>query len=176
MRLAELSVHRPVFATVISLLLVIFGLVSLSQLPVREFPDVDRPVVSVSTRYVGASAAVIETRITQVLEDSVAGIEGILKIESDSVDERSDIRIEFDVARDIDAAANDVRDRVARVLSALPEEAASPEVVKADSNAEPVMILALNSSVMTSLELTDSGGAISYMFFKSAASLSSEDS
>ncbi len=155
MRLAELSVRRPVFATVISLLLVIFGLVSLSQLPVREFPDVDRPVVSVSTRYVGASAAVIETRITQVLEDSVAGIEGILKIESDSVDERSDIRIEFDVARDIDAAANDVRDRVARVLSALPEEAASPEVVKADSNAEPVMILALNSSVMTSLELTD---------------------
>jgi multidrug efflux pump len=154
-RIAEVSVRRPVFATVISLLLIIFGLVSLSRLPVREFPDVDRPVVSISTRYVGASADVIESRVTQVIEDSIAGIEGILKIESDSADERSDVRIEFDVTRDVDAAANDVRDRVARVLAALPDEAAAPQIVKADSNAEPVMIIAVNSDSMSSLELTD---------------------
>jgi multidrug efflux pump len=154
-RIAEVSVRRPVFATVISLLLVIFGLVSLARLPVREFPDVDRPVVSVTTRYVGASADVIESRVTQVIENSIAGIEGILKIESDSVDERSDVRIEFDVTRDIDAAANDVRDRVARSLARLPPEALAPQVVKADSNAEPVMILALGAQDMSSLEVTD---------------------
>ncbi len=97
MKLSELSVRRPVFATVISLLLIIFGLVSLQRLAVREYPDIDRPVVSITTTYTGASAAVIETKITQVIEDSIAGIEGILKIESDSEDERSQVRIEFDV-------------------------------------------------------------------------------
>ena len=113
MRIAEVSVRRPVFATVISLLLVIFGMTSLQRLSVREYPDIDRPVVSITINYNGASAAVIETKITQVVEDSIAGIEGIVKIESDSEDERSQVRIEFDVNRDVDAAANDVRDRVA---------------------------------------------------------------
>ena len=117
MRISEISVRRPVFATVISLLLVIFGLVSLDRLAIREYPDIDRPVVSVTTNYVGASAPVIETKITQVIEDSIAGIEGILKIESESEDERSQVRIEFDVNRDVDAAANDVRDRVSREKS-----------------------------------------------------------
>ncbi len=121
MKLSELSVRRPVFATVISLLLIIFGLVSLQRLAVREYPDIDRPVVSITTTYTGASSAVIETKITQVIEDSIAGIEGILKIESDSEDERSSVRIEFDIDREIDGAANDVRDRVARVLGNLPE-------------------------------------------------------
>ena len=85
MRIAEISVRRPVLATVISLLLVIFGLVALRQLPIREYPDVNRPVVTVSTRYVGASASVIETRVTQTIEDAVSGIEGMLKIDSSSV-------------------------------------------------------------------------------------------
>src|SRR5215510_6877059 len=116
MRISELSVRRPVFATVLSMMLVIFGLVSLQRLSVREYPDIDRPTVTITTAYRGASAAIIETKITQIIEDSVAGIEGILKIESDSEDERSQVRIEFDVNRDVDAAANDVRDRVARVL------------------------------------------------------------
>ena len=147
--------RRPVFATVLSLLLVIFGIVSLERLPVREYPDIDRPVVSITTTYNGASAAVIETKITQVIEDSIAGIEGVLKIESDSQDERSQVRIEFDISRDIDAAANDVRDRVSRVLAGLPNEADPPQIVKADANADAVVNLGFSSESMSMLELTD---------------------
>src|SRR3990170_2460258 len=155
MRISEVSVRRPVFATVISLLLIIIGLVSLQRLSIREYPDIDRPVVSVTTNYSGASAPVIETKITQVIEDSIAGIEGILKIESESQDERSSVRIEFDVDREIDGAANDVRDRVARVVGNLPEEADPPEVLKADASADPVMWLNFNSDSMPVLEITD---------------------
>ncbi len=155
MRISEISVRRPVFATVISLLLLIFGLVSLERLPIREYPDIDRPVVSVTTRYVGASAPVIETKITQVVEDSIAGIEGILKIESESEDERSQVRIEFDVSRNIDSAANDVRDRVSRILNDLPEEADPPEIIKADASADPVMFISFSSDAMSMLEITD---------------------
>ena len=115
MKLSELSVRRPVFATVMSMLLVIFGIVSLQRLPIREYPDIERPVISITTNYKGASAPVIETKISQIIEDSISGIEGIIKVESDSEDERSQVRIEFDVSRDVDAAANDVRDRVARI-------------------------------------------------------------
>src|SRR3970282_2661280 len=132
MLISEISVRRPVFATVLSLLLVIFGIVSLQRLSVREYPDIDRPVVTITTTYNGASAAVIETKITQVIEDSIAGIEGVLKIESDSQDERSQVRIEFDISRDIDAAANDVRDRVSRVLAGLPNEPDPPQMAKAE--------------------------------------------
>src|SRR5512134_2415586 len=155
MRISELSVRRPVFATVLSMLLVIFGIVSLQRLSVREYPDIDRPTVSITTAYRGASAAIIETKITQVIEDSVAGIEGILKIESDSEDERSQVRIEFDVNRDVDAAANDVRDRIARVLRGLPPEADPPQIVKADANADSVVTLAFSSDTIPMLELTD---------------------
>ena len=149
MRISELSVRRPVFATVISLLLVILGLVSLQRLAIREYPDIDRPVGSVTTRYTGASAPVIETKITQVIEDSIAGIEGILKIESESEDERSQVRIEFDVSREIDGAANDVRDRVARVAGDLPEEADPPEIIKADASADPVMFINFSADSMS---------------------------
>jgi multidrug efflux pump len=155
MQISELSVRRPVFATVISLMLVILGLVSLQRLSIREYPDIDRPVVSVTTRYIGASAQVIETKITQVIEDSIAGIEGILKIESDSDDERSQVRIEFDVSREIDGATNDVRDRVSRVLGSLPPEADPPEVIKADASAEPIMFITFSSDSMSLLEVTD---------------------
>src|SRR5688572_26276473 len=155
MRISALSVRRPVFATVLSMLLVIFGIVSLQRLSVREYPDIDRPTVSITTAYRGASAAIIETKITQVIEDSVAGIEGILKIESDSEDERSQVRIEFDVNRDVDAAANDVRDRIARVLRGLPAEADPPQIVKADANADSVVTLAFSSDSMPMLDLTD---------------------
>jgi multidrug efflux pump len=155
MRISEISVRRPVSAMVISLLLVIFGLVSLERLATREYPDIDRPVVSITTRYVGASAPIIETKITQVIEDSIAGIEGILKIESESEDERSQVRIEFDIGRDIDAASNDVRDRVSRVVGNLPDEADPPEIIKADASAEAVMYLNFSSTRMTDLEVTD---------------------
>ncbi|NDE01609.1 MAG: efflux RND transporter permease subunit [Gammaproteobacteria bacterium] len=112
MNISEFCIRRPVFATVLSLMLVIFGLIALERLPLREYPDINRPVVSISTIYRGASANVVENKVTQVIEDRIAGIEGVLKLESDSEDERSNIRIEFDVERDIDAAANDVRDRI----------------------------------------------------------------
>ena len=155
MNLSELCIRRPVFATVLSLLLVLFGLVALQSLAVREYPDINRPVVSITTIYRGASAAVVENKITQAIEDRIAGIEGILKLESDSEDERSSIRIEFDVERDIDAATNDVRDRISRVMSQLPPEAEPPQVSKADATAEAVMFLSFNSEKMTELEVTD---------------------
>ena len=107
MNISEFCIRRPVFATVLSLMLVIFGLIALERLPLREYPDINRPVVSISTIYRGASANVVENKVTQVIEDRIAGIEGVLKLESDSEDERSNIRIEFDVERDIDAAANE---------------------------------------------------------------------
>src|SRR5690606_23809548 len=119
MFISDISVRRPVFATVISMLLVLLGLAALSNLPVRQYPDIDRPIVSVETTYRGASAEVVETKVTQVIEDVIAGIEGIEMLDSTSRDERSDIRIEFNLERDVDAAANDVRDRVARVLDQL---------------------------------------------------------
>jgi len=155
MKLSEFCIRRPVFATVLSMMLVIFGLVTLERLPLREYPDINRPVVSITTIYRGASANVLENKITQVIEDRVAGVEGILKLESDSADERSSIRVEFDVARDIDDAANDIRDRISRVLTQLPPEADPPQVVKADANAESVMFLSFYSDVMTPLQVTD---------------------
>ena len=155
MSVSEFCIRRPVFATVLSLLLIIFGLVSLERLPLREYPDINRPIVSITTLYRGASANVVENKVTQVIEDRIAGIEGILKLESDSADERSSIRVEFDVSRDVDDAANDVRDRISRVVAQLPPETDPPQVVKSDSNAESVMFLSFNSESMTPLEVTD---------------------
>ena len=111
MMLSDLSVRRPVFAAVLSLLLIAFGLLSFDRLPLREYPDINPPIVSVETRYPGASAQVVETKITQLVEDAIAGIEGIRTISSASRDGRSQVTVEFEVERDIDAAANDVRDR-----------------------------------------------------------------
>jgi multidrug efflux pump len=153
--LSEFCIRRPVFATVLSLLLVIFGLVSLERLQIREYPDISRPVVSINTTYRGASAAVVENKITQALEERVGGVDGILKLESDSSDERSNIRIEFDVDRDIDDAANDVRDRVARALASLPPEADPPQVTKADASAESVMFLNFKAEGLSPLQVTD---------------------
>ncbi len=155
MILSDLSVQRPVFATVLSLLLVILGAASLRGLPVRQYPDIDPPVVSITTVYRGASAEVIETKITQVIEDRIAGIEGIEKLTSESQDEISFIAIEFSLDRDIDEAANDIRDRVARVLTTLPEEADPPEIAKVDDDTSAVMYLNLTSDRMTGLEITD---------------------
>jgi len=155
MKISEISIHRPVFATVISLMLVILGLVSLSNLAVREYPDVDAPVVSIDTAYRGAGANIVEEKITQLIEDRIAGIEGIDKIRSTSRDERADITVEFTPDRDIDAATNDIRDRVARVADDLPQEAEPPSIAKAEADAEPIMWLNLTSNNMSSLELTD---------------------
>jgi multidrug efflux pump len=154
-RLSEVSVKRPVFATVISLMLVIIGLLAATRLPIRELPNVESPIVSIETNYRGASADVVETKITQVIEDRVSGLEGVTKITSQSVDGRSSINIEFAPNRPVDEAANDVRDRVARVAAQLPQEADPPEIGKVDFNAEPIMYINLSSDTLSVLELTD---------------------
>ncbi|UTA49039.1 efflux RND transporter permease subunit [Simiduia sp. 21SJ11W-1] len=155
MLLSDISVRRPVLATVFSLLLVAFGLVAFDRLPLREYPDIDPPVVSIDTRYPGASAAVVETRITKVIEDRISGVEGIKYIESASEDGRSRVTVEFSVERDIDAAANDIRDRVSRVRDSLPREADAPDIQKVDADDSPIIWLNLVSTEMTLPELTD---------------------
>jgi len=154
-KISSISVRRPVFATVISLMLVILGLLAATRLPVRELPEVESAVVSVETTYRGASADVVETKITQVIEDRVAGLEGVTKLTSQSVDGTSSINLEFAPDRDVDEAANDVRDRVARVADDLPPEADPPDIGKVDFNADPVIWMNLSSSTMNVLELTD---------------------
>lgn len=155
MILTDLSVKRPVFASVISLLLVAFGLVSFGKLPLREYPNIDPPVVSIDTNYRGASAAVVESRITQLVEDRISGVEGIRHVSSSSSDGRSSVTLEFDINRNIEDAANDVRDRISGLLDNLPEEADAPEVQKANGGDEVIMWLNLVSDQMTTLELTD---------------------
>ncbi len=155
MILSDLSVTRPVFASVMSLLLIAFGIVSFTKLSLREYPDIDPPVVSVDTSYPGAAANVVETRITEVIEDRISGVEGIKFISSTSSDGRSRINIEFDVGRDIEAAANDVRDRVSGIVDDLPEEADPPDIQKADSSDDVILWLNLVSDNMDVLELTD---------------------
>ena len=155
MMISDLSVRRPVFAAVAAIVLCVIGAAAFFFLPVRELPDVDPPVVSVSTNYSGASAEVIENQITEPIEQQVAGIQGIERITSSSRDGRSNVTIEFALDRDIDVAASDVRDRVSRVQGRLPDQADPPEVSKADSDSSPIMILFLRSSAMNRLELTD---------------------
>ena len=155
MLLSDVSIKRPVFASVIGFLLVALGIVSFSRLALREYPDIDPPVVSISTSYPGASANVVETRITEVIEDRIAGVEGIRYINSNSQDGRSNINIEFDISRDMDSAANDVRDRVSGILRQLPQEADPPDVQKADASEEVVLWLRLSSDSKSAMEMTD---------------------
>jgi len=155
MWLSDTSVERPVFAAVISLLLLILGALALQRLPVREYPDIDPPVVSVDTTYRGASGEVVERKITQVIEDEIAGIAGVQKLTSSSQDERSTITIEFSLDRDPDGAANDVRERVSRVVNRLPEEAGTPQITKQDSGMEATMYVNVSSSSRSVMELTD---------------------
>ncbi|WP_299017558.1 efflux RND transporter permease subunit [uncultured Photobacterium sp.] len=155
MLLTDMSVKRPVLGSVISLLLITFGLVAYSKLPLREYPNIDPPIVTVSTTYRGASAAIVETSITQLVEDRIAGLEGIRNISSQSRDGRSTVTLEFGIGRDIDAAANDVRDRISGILNNLPDEAEPPEVQKAAGSSEVIMWLNLVSDRLDTLELTD---------------------
>jgi len=155
MRLPEICIERPVFATVMSLMIVLIGVISFDRLTVRLYPKIDTPVVSVRTVYKGASAQVIESQITEPLEDSLSGIEGVRKLKSVSREEVSQITIEFVTERDVDAAANDVRDRVARVRARLPEAADDSVVSKIESDAQAVMWLAFFSERHSALELSD---------------------
>lgn len=155
MRLSDISVQRPVLAMVIAALIIAFGLLALNRLPLQEYPTIDPPVVTIDTRYPGASANVVETRITQVLEDRIAGVEGIELITSQSEDGRSRIEIEFGIDMNIDAAANDIRDRISGALRNLPDDADNPEVTKADSSEEIVVWLSLSGEDYSIIELTD---------------------
>ncbi|MDR0867782.1 MAG: efflux RND transporter permease subunit [Planctomycetota bacterium] len=155
MTISHFSIVRPVVTTVLMLLLVVFGGLSISRLAVSEYPKVDTPTISISTAYTGASAAVVETKITRIIEDSVAGIEGLRSITSSSRDGTSRITLEFFADRDIDGAANDVRDKVARVANRLPDEADASVIAKFDAGGMPVMILALSSNSRSRMELTD---------------------
>ncbi|MEM9740674.1 MAG: efflux RND transporter permease subunit [Pseudomonadota bacterium] len=155
MLLSDTAVKRPVFASVLALVLVIFGFVAFDRLSLREFPDIDAPIVTIDTRYAGASADVVETRVTQIIEDRIAGVEGIRFINSNSSDGRSRISIEFGVNQDIDVAANDIRDRISGVLDNLPEDADPPEVEKADSNDDVIIWLNLAAENLTTPELSD---------------------
>ena len=155
MMLSDLSVRRPVVAAVMAILLTIVGVVGFMNLSVREYPDTDPPVVSVQTTYTGAAAAVIESRITQPLEERLAGVEGIETITSRSSDGRSDISIEFRPGHNIDAAANDVRDRVAGAAQDLPEEALAPEVRKVDADSQPIMFFVVQAPGWDPMKLSD---------------------
>jgi multidrug efflux pump len=155
MVISDISIKRPVFATVISLLIVVFGLAGLLKLPVREYPDIDPPKVSVSVNYVGAAPEVIDTQIIQVIEGAISSIEGVRRIESRSRLGSARTSIEFSLARDIDVAANDVRDAVSRILVSLPEEADAPIIAKADSDARPIIWVTLTSSSLDPAQLSD---------------------
>ncbi|MFY2763595.1 efflux RND transporter permease subunit [Arenimonas sp. MALMAid1274] len=155
MVLSDLSIKRPVFATVMSLLLVVLGVIAFTRLTLRELPNIDPPIVSVQVAYPGASAAVVETRITQILEDAVAGIEGIETVESRSRNGEASVTIEFSLSRDIEAAANDVRDAISRVGDRMPDEADPPEIEKVESDAEVILWLNMNSKNMDTLALSD---------------------
>ena len=153
--LSDLSIRRPVLAAVASLLIIVFGIGALTQLPIRELPDIDAAVVSVRTTYTGAAPEIVDSDITEVIEGSVAGIAGVKTISSQSRRGRSSVTIEFTVGRDIDEAANDVRDAVSRVRAELPDDVDEPQVLKNDADSDPVMRLAVVNPNMTPAEITD---------------------
>jgi len=155
MVLSEVSIRRPVLATVMSLMLVLLGVLAYQRLPVREYPDIDAPLVSVRTVYTGASAEVVESQVTRPLEDTLSGIEGIKTMKSVSREEVSQITVDFNLERDADAAAADVRDRVSRARGQLPEEIEEPVIAKVDADAQAIIWLALRSDRHGPLEITD---------------------
>ena len=155
MQLPELCIRRPVFATVMSLMIVLIGVISFQRLTVREYPKIDTPVVSVRTVYKGASPQVMESQITQPLEDSISGIEGVRSVKSVSREEVSQITVEFVLERNVDAASNDVRDRVARVRALLPAAADESVVSKIEADAQAILWLRLSSDKHSALELSD---------------------
>lgn len=155
MSLSSVSIRRPVLASVMSIAIVLFGIIGYSYLGVREYPSVDPPIITVSTSYTGANADVIESQITEPLEESINGIAGIRTLTSVSRDGRSTIRVEFLIDVDLEDAANDVRDRVSRAQRNLPPDADPPIVTKADADAIPIVFLNIKSDQRDLLELSD---------------------
>lgn len=155
MKISDLSIKRPVLASVMSLTILLFGIISFTRLPVREYPDIDPPIISVVTFYRGASPSVVETEITNILEEQFATLEGVKTLTSSSQEQGSVITIEFELSRDVDEAANDVRDRVSRIRGELPREVDDPVISKVDANAQAIVWLALSSDRHSGLELSD---------------------
>ncbi len=155
MSLSSLSIRRPVLATVFSIVIILFGIISFNYLPVREYPAVDPPIVTVSTSYIGANAEVIESQITEPLEEEINGIAGIKNLTSVSREGRSTVTVEFDLDVDLETAANDVRSRVSRAVGSLPPDADPPVVSKADADARPILFFNLKSDSRNLLQLTD---------------------
>ncbi|GIL04997.1 efflux RND transporter permease subunit [Betaproteobacteria bacterium PRO7] len=155
MSLFELCIRRPVLASVLSLMVLVIGVISYTRLAVREYPKIDEPVVSVTTTYPGASAEVVESQITKVLEDSLAGIEGVELMTSRSRSERSDIDVRFRITRDPDSAAADVRDKVARVRARLPDNVDEPVIAKVEADAFPIIWMAVTQGSRTPIEVSD---------------------
>ncbi len=155
MVLSDICIRRPVFSTVLSLIIVLIGAVSYSRLSVREYPKIDEPVVTVSVNYLGASADIIETQVTKPLEDSIAGIEGVDVLTSISRAERSQISVRFRLDREPDGAAADVRDRVARVRGKLPQAIDEPVIAKVEADANPIIWMAFSSDNRNALDVSD---------------------
>src|SRR5689334_5220704 len=155
MQLPEICIKRPVLATVLSLVILLMGMISYTRLAVREYPRIDEPVVSVVTTYRGASAEVVESQITKTLEDSLAGIEGVDIMTSQSRSERSQINVRFNLKRDPDSAAADVRDKVARVRAKLPDTIDEPVIAKVEADSQPVIYISVQSKPGTEIASTD---------------------
>ena len=155
MQLAEVSIRRPVFATVLSLLILLIGAVSFTRLNVREYPKIDEPVVTVSVRYAGASAEVIESQVTKPLEDSIAGIDGVDVITSISRADQGQISVRFRLEKDADSAAAEVRDRTSRVRNKLPQAIEEPVISKVEADAFPVIQIAFSSESLSALQIND---------------------
>lgn len=155
MNICRFAVTRPVAVTVLMMVLVLFGLLSLHRLPVREYPNIELPTITISTTYVGASSSIVETKVTQILENAVSGIEGLDNMRSTSKEGKSSITLEFNVSRDLDGAANDVRDCIGRVQKSLPPEVDTPVIKKYDTDTMPIILIAIVNPNMTSIELTD---------------------
>ena len=155
MQLAEVSIRRPVLAVVMSLLIVLIGAVSFKSLSLREYPKIDEPTVTVTTRYVGASAEVVESQVTKPLEDSIAGIDAVDVITSISRAEQSQITVRFRLEKDADTAAAEVRDRTSRVRNRLPQAIEEPVIAKVEADAFPVIWLAFSSDTLNPLQIND---------------------
>ena len=155
MSLSSLSIRRPVLAIVMSIAIVLFGIIGYTYLGIREYPAVDPPIITVSTTYTGANADVIESQITEPLEESINGIAGIRSLTSVSRDGRSTITVEFDINVNLETAANDVRDKVSRAISQLPPDIENPIVSKADANSFPIVFMNLQSDTKNLMELSE---------------------
>ena len=152
---SEFFIKKPVFCSVLAIFLIILGFLSLKELPLRQFPDIERSEITIDTLYPGAASEIIETKITEIIEGQISGIDGIESISSVSRDGRSKVTIEFKIDKEINEAANDVRDAVARISDNLPKDSDPPEISKIDSDANAIMWLNLTSNDINQLELTD---------------------